>query len=164
MQDLGPAAVIVLITPFDVLRSDRRAVVKLDPPTQLEGGALGVFGKLKMLSKRQVIVQLLAKVLDQRILQHVEEIVSRGTAIVLLRVEPARRNVGVPGQHHFAACGPVPGRPGATHERRGQRGRRHRRPQHAASAELRVIHDFLPYRCREACGWALAGPFNAFSH
>ena len=45
----------------------------------------------------------IAEVFDQRVVQRKNEIVGARRAVVLLRVEPARGDVGVPGQHHLAA-------------------------------------------------------------
>src|SRR6266436_1622892 len=55
-----------------------------------------------------MVVELLAKVLDQGIVHHIEEIVRRRPTVMLLRVEPAGRDVGVPGEHHAAAGGFFP--------------------------------------------------------
>jgi len=55
-----------------------------------------------------MVVELIAKVLDQGIVHHIEEIVRRRPTIMLLRVEPTRRDIGVPGEHHAAAGGFFP--------------------------------------------------------
>ena len=58
----------MLVAPFDVLRCDRRPVVELDPVTELKGRALAVFGEVELFGKREMVVFLLAEILDQRIL------------------------------------------------------------------------------------------------
>jgi hypothetical protein len=65
--------------------------------------ALGVLGKFEMLGQRQVVVKLLAEVFDQPILHHAKEIIRRRSSVMLQRVEPTRRDVGVPRQHHASA-------------------------------------------------------------
>src|SRR5215472_16955366 len=69
---------------------------------------------------------------------------------MLLRVEPARRDVGVPCQHHFIGGRRVAGRPGAAHERGGNHGRRDRRTQDVSSCYSCFIHPFLPYYKRHS--------------
>jgi len=76
--------------------------VEFEPRPQTESGALGVLGKIEPFGQRRVVVTDLAEVFDQRILQCHDEIVWAGGAVVLLRVEPAYRNIGVPGEHHLA--------------------------------------------------------------
>jgi hypothetical protein len=66
----------------------------------------------------------LAEVFDQRIVQRHYEIVGARRTVVLLGVEPARCDVGVPGQHQFAARNGVSGRAGRAHKRHGERCRR----------------------------------------
>ena len=116
MHHLGPRTLVMLVAPGDIGRSDRGAVMKLEPRAEPEYGALRVFGELEMLGERQVIELFVIKVLDQRVLHDVEEIVGRGAADMLLRVEPARRDVGVPGEGHAAGSG-RPRRRGAPYER-----------------------------------------------
>jgi hypothetical protein len=74
----------------------------MDVITEPERSALGVLGKLETLGKRQVIVELLAIVFDQRILHDIQEVIAGRAAVVLHRVEPARRDVGVPAENHAA--------------------------------------------------------------
>ena len=76
--------------------------MELDPRPQPEGRALGVLGKFEALGQRRVVEQLLPEVLDQPIMQRKEEIVGRGRPVMLLRVEPTRGDVGVPGKRHAA--------------------------------------------------------------
>ena len=102
VQHLAPGAAVVLVAPFDVGRRDRRAVVELGARPQPEGRALGVLGKLEVFGQRRMVVARLAEVLDQRVVQRHEEIVRARRAVMLLRVEPARGDVGVPGQRHLA--------------------------------------------------------------
>ena len=49
-----------------------------------------------------MIVALVAEVLDQAVVQRHQEIVRARRAVVLLRIEPARRDVGVPGKDHLS--------------------------------------------------------------
>ena len=92
----------MLVAPFDVRRRDRRAVMELDARPQPERRALGVLGELEAFGERRMVVELVAEVLDQAVVQRHQEIVGTGGAVVLLRIEPARRDVGVPGQHQLA--------------------------------------------------------------
>jgi hypothetical protein len=96
-----------------------------------------------------VIIELVAEILDQRVVHHVEEIVRGSPAVVLQRIEPTRRNIGVPGQHHAAARKNLHGGAGASHERGGKRSRRDRRLQHSSPAQPSLFHIFLP--AREPC-------------
>ena len=66
--------------------------------TEPEGGALGVFGELVALCEGEVIKALVAEVFDQPVMQRHQEIIGARGAIMLLRIEPPRRNVGVPSQ------------------------------------------------------------------
>ena len=75
VKHLGRGAAVVLIAPLDVLGRDRRAVVEFEPGAQPEGRALGVFGELEMLGERQMIVFLVAEVLDQPVVDREQEIV-----------------------------------------------------------------------------------------
>jgi hypothetical protein len=108
VQHLGPGAVVVLIAPLDIVRRDRGAILALQPEAQTECRALRVFGELEALGQRQMVVELLAKVLDQGIVHHIEEIVRRRSTVMPLRVEPTRRDVGVPREHQAAAGGSFP--------------------------------------------------------
>jgi len=108
-------------------------------PAQLEGGALGVFGKLVAPGQRQMVVELLAEILDQRIVQYVQKIIRGRTAVMLLRVEPPGSDVGVPREHQLAAWNDASGRAGAAHERHcGCRQRCN--PQYRASRYRRLLH------------------------
>jgi len=100
-----------------------------------------------------MVVFLVAKVFDQRILQHVEEIVSRGAAVVLQRVEPPRRDVGVPRQRHTAARNDLRGGVCTSHERGRKRSGRDRRPQHGSPTQCRLLHGFLHYAAEEPGQW-----------
>jgi hypothetical protein len=51
----------------------------------------------------QVVVDLVTKVFDQGILQYVEKSIRGDSPIVLLRVQPAGRDIGVLRQHHAVA-------------------------------------------------------------
>jgi hypothetical protein len=146
VQDLGPRTVIMLVAPFDIRGRDRCAVVKLETRAEPEGCTLGVLGEIEVLGERQVIKLPVVKVLDQCVVHRVEKIVRRGTAVMLQRVEPARRNVGVPAQHHAAARAPLRGGVSTAHERRRKRGRRDRSRQHCSPAQSRPVHLSLPYR------------------
>jgi hypothetical protein len=123
--------------------------MELDPGAESEDRTLGVFGKLVALGERRVLVEFLAKVLDQGVVQHVEEIVRRGPAVVLLRVEPAGRDIGVPRQHHAAARDPLRGGVSAAQERGRKRGCRYRRPQQGSPAQCRLLHRCLHYAAEE---------------
>jgi hypothetical protein len=96
VQQIAPGAAIVLVAPFDVIRRYRVAIVKFDPAAQPKGGAFCVFSEFEALRQRRMVVVSFTKVLDQRVLQRHQEIVRAGRAVMLLRVEPARRDVGVP--------------------------------------------------------------------
>src|SRR5437763_8635791 len=96
-----------------------------------------------------MVVSRFAQVLDQSIMEREKEIVRAGGAVMLLRIEPARRDVGVPRQYYFTArCGRV-GRPHPPKEGRGQAARRHcRRLKHPAPGQPRCRHRRLH------CSWA----------
>ena len=76
--------------------------MELEPGPQPKGGAFGVLGHRKALGQRRMVVTHLAEVFDQRVVQRHDEIVRTGGTVVLLRVEPARGNIGVPRQYHLA--------------------------------------------------------------
>ena len=57
--------------------------MEMEVGAQPECRALGVLGKLEMLGERQVVVELLLVVLDQRVVQHIDEIVRRRAAVML---------------------------------------------------------------------------------
>src|SRR5436190_15647466 len=88
-----------------------------------------------------MVVSRFAQVLDQSIMERKKEIVRAGGAVMLLRVEPARRDVGVPRQNYFTArCGRV-GCPHPPKEGHGQAARRHcRRLKHPAPGQPRSWH------------------------
>ena len=146
LDNLAPRPAIVLIAPFDILRRHRGAVVKFDTWPQVKRRALRVLGEIEFVGERQMIPFLLAEVLDQPVMQGIEEVVGGRGAVVLLRVEPARRDVGVPGEHHLARGRGVHRRPGAAHERRRKRRRRKRRAQDATPRQHRLSHFLLPGR------------------
>jgi hypothetical protein len=98
--------------------------VELDPRPQLESRALGVFGEIAALGECRVIVSDLAEVFDQGVLEGHDEIVQARRAIVLLRVELARGDVGVPGEHHAAFGNDRWRSAKIAHGRHGERGRR----------------------------------------
>ena len=151
VEDFAPSATIVFETPFHVIGCNRRAIMKLDSGPQLESGALGVLGKIKALGQGRVVVPHLTEVFDQRVLQGENEIIGAGGAVMLLRVEPARGDVGVPGEHHLAARGHTAGRAGAADERHRQRRRGQRRiPQDRAPRYRRILH-FYFLRCSNNC-------------
>jgi hypothetical protein len=115
--------------------------VELDALAQVEGRALGVLGELVTLGQRQMIVFLLTGIFDQGIVQSIEEVVGRRRAVVLLRVEPARSDVGVPGEHHFTLrddCGSC----AAAAQKRRRESRRRQRCclQHRAPCQRRPSH------------------------
>jgi hypothetical protein len=85
--------------------------------------ALGILGKLKLFGECRIVVAHVAEVLDQAVVQRVQEIVRACGAVVLLRIKPARCDVGVPrkdqlaGRRHWlcacragAGCNPGEGR------------------------------------------------------
>src|SRR5439155_14183982 len=98
VEHRGRGAAIVLVAPSDVLGGNRRAVVKLETGAELKGRALAVFGEVERLGKREMFVFLVAEILDQRILVREQEIVRGRRPVMLLRVEPARGDVAVPGE------------------------------------------------------------------
>src|SRR5207244_10801662 len=69
VQQLGPGPLIVLVAPFDIVRRDRRSVMKLDALAQPEGGTSRVLGKLVALGQRGMVIELVAKVLDHAVLR-----------------------------------------------------------------------------------------------
>jgi hypothetical protein len=97
--------------------------MELGSRPQPERGALGILGKLEMLGECGMFVALVAEILDQAVMQRHQEIVRARSAVVLLGIQPARRDVGVPGKDYFA------GRHGGFRPRRtlGRRDRRQRR-------------------------------------
>ena len=132
-QHLAPGTAIVLVAPFHIGRRDRCAVVEFGARAQPERRALRVLGEVETFGERRMIVQLVAEVLDQPVMQRHQEIVGRRRAVVMLRIEPARCDVGVPGQRQpalrrdvrRARCAPRGHDPG---QRRGAA------REHAASA------------------------------
>jgi hypothetical protein len=91
--------------------------MELGARTQPERGTLGVLGELEPFGESRMVVERVAVVLDQAIVQRHQEVVGGGGAVVLLRIEPARRDVGVPGErqlalrHHGAALVATRSRP-----------------------------------------------------
>jgi hypothetical protein len=113
----------------------------MDVITEPERSALGVLGKLETLGKCQVIVELLAIVFDQRILHDIQEVIAGRAAVVLHRVEPARRDVGVPSENHATLRRDRFGRTGPLQLRRCQpAGRQSRSLQQPASCEHFGVH------------------------
>jgi len=82
--------------------------MELDALPQPEHGAARIFGKLELIGQREMVVELRLVVLDQRVVHDVEEIVRRRGPLVLQRVEPARRDVSVPGKGHRPRGGDAP--------------------------------------------------------
>ena len=101
-QNLPPGATVVLIAPFDIRGRDGRTVVELRTRAQKECRALGVLGELVAIGECWVVVEVVAEILDQAVMQRHQEIVRAGSAVVLLRIQPACRNIGVPGQNHLS--------------------------------------------------------------
>ena len=79
----------------------------------------------------------------QGVVDCAEEIVRGRPTVVLLRVEPAGRDVGVPREHH-AAASVTPGRVDDAHRRRRERARRQRSPQQGAPRQYRLRRSLLP--------------------
>ena len=103
LQHLLPGAAVMLVAPFHVLRRDGRAVVEFEAGAQLEGRALGILGKFDTCRRAPDDPTSVArKFLISAVVQGVDEIVGRRRAVMLLRVEPARGDVGVPRQRHLA--------------------------------------------------------------
>src|SRR4029077_14950911 len=147
-------AVIMLVAPFDIFGRDRHPVVELDVRPQPEGSALSVLGKLKALGERRVVVTNFAEVFDQRVMQCHQEIVPARRAVVLLRVKPARGDVGMPSQYHLALGNDCRSCAGATYKRCRESRRRQRCcPQHGAPCQRRLLHCFLP---TNGYGWGIA--------
>ncbi len=146
-----PRAVVILEAPFHVLRRDRCAVMELDARPQPESGALGVLGELVFVGEREVVVSHLAEIFDQCIVQREGEIVRTRRAVVLLRVDPASGDVGVPGQGHLSPGRDVRLGPQAANKRRGQRCRRQRRrTQDRPTGKRQMAHSVLPHALIEA--------------
>ena len=102
LEDVGLGAPVVLVAELDVLRGDGVAVVELHPLAEGEGRALRVRGHREALGQGQMVVQHGALVLDEGIVQGGEEVVRGGGAVVLLGIEPAGGQAGVPGQDDLA--------------------------------------------------------------
>src|SRR6516165_7435542 len=135
MEHRGPGPAVMLETPLDVVRGYGSSVVKFGASAKLEGTALGVLGKIETLGQCRMVVSLLAKVFDQAVVQCHQEIVRGRRAVVLLRIEPAGGDIGVPSQHYlpfgYYGCSPDP-----ADEGRSERSRRDRRcPQHRAAGQ-----------------------------
>ena len=144
VQHLGPSAAVVLVAPFDVFRRDRSAIVEFEARAQPESRAPSVFGKLIALGECRVVVEFLTKVLDQGVVHGIEKIIRRGPAVVLLRVEPAGRDIGMPRQHHAAASSRFRGGLGNPYKGRSERCRRQRRrSQQRAPSGCRLPHQLL---------------------
>src|SRR5215471_6301437 len=92
----------MLVTPLHVGWGDRRSVVELRPLTQPERRTLRVLGELVAFGQRGMVVELIAEVLDQAIVECCQEVVGTGGSVVLQRIEPAYRDVGVPGQRELS--------------------------------------------------------------
>ena len=102
LEDVGLGAAVVLVTELDVLRGDRIAVMELGPLAQCERGALRVRGDREPLGQGGMIEELSALILDERVVDGREEVVGCGGAVVLLGVEPARGEAGVPREGQLA--------------------------------------------------------------
>src|SRR5205814_6648760 len=105
LEDVGLGAAVVLVAELDVLRGDRVAVVELDPLAQRERGALGIRRDRELLGEREMIVELRALVLDEGVVQRREEVVRRRGTVVLLGIQPAGRETGVPREDDLALGG-----------------------------------------------------------
>ena len=77
----------MLVAPLDIGRRDRRSVVEFDALAQPERCALRVLGELEAFGERRMVVELVAEVLDQAVVQRHQEVVGARRAVVLLRVE-----------------------------------------------------------------------------
>ena len=108
-EDVGLGAPVVLIAELDILRSDRLAVVEPDPLPQRERGALRIRGDREVLGQSGMVVERGALILDEGVVDRGEEVVWRGGAVVLLGVQPAGCEPGVPGEDDLA-LGRRPGR------------------------------------------------------
>src|SRR5215831_2924516 len=83
-----------------------------------------------------MVVTHLAEVFDQSVMQRHDEIVRAGGTVVLLRVEPARGDIGVPRQYQFAFGYHCRRRTSAARKRRREdSGRQGGRPQYRASRQ-----------------------------
>jgi hypothetical protein len=109
LENVGFGSPVVLITELDVLRGDRLAVLKLDPLPQRERRALRVRGYREVLGQRGMVVELGALILDEGVVDRGEEVVWSSRAVVLLGVQPARGEAGVPREDDLA-LGRGPGR------------------------------------------------------
>src|SRR5205823_1369193 len=88
-------AAVLLEGELDIRRGDRRAIMELDARAELEGGRLVIRGDLVGLGQARS-KGLTWQVLDQGIVQGVGEVVGRNLGRILLRIEPGRRDGGVP--------------------------------------------------------------------
>src|ERR1700757_909150 len=98
---LAPGTAIMLVAPLNIGRRDRRSVMKFCASAQPACRALRVLGELEAFCERRMIVELFAGVLDEAVVQRHEEIVGSRCAIVMLRIEPAGCDIGVPSQHQL---------------------------------------------------------------
>jgi len=83
--------------------------MEFDPLPQRERGALRIRGDREMLGQSRMVVELSALILDEGIVDRGEEVVWSGGAVVLLGVQPAGCDAGMPGEDDLA-LGRGPGR------------------------------------------------------
>src|SRR6516164_5369896 len=143
VEHCGPGAAIMLETPLDVLHRYGRNGVEFGALAKLEGAALGVLGEIETLGECRMVVFLLAKFFYQAVMQCHQEIVRGRGAVMLLRLEPAGGDIGVPSQHYlpFGYYGCSPGSADEGHSERSRRDRRVR--QHRAAGQRHSSHNAL---------------------
>src|SRR4051794_22155734 len=90
-------------------------------------------------------VFLLTEVLDQSIVQGEQEIIWASSSVMLLRVEPARRDIGVPRQHHLSLRlhGPDVGGHSSNKRQRHRARAKGGRCQYGPSGQLGRTHRIL---------------------
>ena len=74
-QHLAPGTAIVLVAPLDIGRRDRCPVMEFGARAEPERRALRVLGEVETFGECRMVVQLVAEVLDQPVVQRHEEIV-----------------------------------------------------------------------------------------
>src|SRR5262249_45637171 len=105
-QNLTPGAAIVFVAPFHIGGRGGGPLMGFCTLTQPQCRTPGVLGKLEALGQCSMIIKLIPEVLDQTIVQRHQEIVGAGCTVVLLRIEPARRDVGMPSKRELSfRCG-----------------------------------------------------------
>src|SRR5262249_39679558 len=111
LEHVGLGTPVILIAEFDILRSDGLAVLELDTLPQGERGALRICGNREVLRQSGMVVELGALSLEEGVVDRGKEIVRSRRAVVLLGVQPAGCEAGMPREDDLA-LGRGPGRRG----------------------------------------------------